>query len=165
MIKKFLFFVFLGLLNVHAQQNLAFVRNEFHKNTEQSLKNILNLTLTEGAEYNQILAYVGASNAKMASYVSSPISKLKYFNKGKAKLNESLSNIKTVESTYLRLLIQLNAPSFLNYNDFIEEDLSFFEEHIKTDPLPNSFKKEMVDNLKAGNTKSDLNSRLNNIKF
>ena len=130
-----------------------------------SEKNIINLKLTEGAEYDQILAYVGASNAKMASYVSSPISKLKYFNKGKTKLNESLAKKKSVESVYLRLLIQLNAPSFLNYNDFIEEDLSFFENNIKTDPLPVKFKKEMIDNLKASNTKSSLNARLDNIKF
>ena len=165
MFKKFIFLILLGQMTAQAQEDLSYVRNEFHKNTEQSLENIINLKLTEGAEYNQILAYVGASNAKMASYVSSPISKLKYFNKGKTKLNESLAKKKSVESVYLRLLIQLNAPSFLNYNDFIEEDLSFFENNIKTDPLPVKFKKEMIDNLKASNTKSSLNARLDNIKF
>ena len=165
MFKKFIFLILLGQMTAQAQEDLSYVRNEFHKNTEQSLENIINLKLTEGAEYNQILAYVGASNAKMASYVSSPISKLKYFNKGKTKLNESLAKKKSVESVYLRLLIQLNAPSFLNYNDFIEEDLSFFENNITTDPLPVKFKKEMIDNLKASNTKSSLNARLYNIKF
>ncbi len=165
MFKKFIFLILLGQMTAQAQEDLSYVRNEFHKNTEQSLENIINLKLTEGAEYDQILAYVGASNAKMASYVSSPISKLKYFNKGKTKLNESLAKKKSVESVYLRLLIQLNAPSFLNYNDFIEEDLSFFENNIKTDPLPVKFKKEMIDNLKASNTKSSLNARLDNIKF
>ena len=165
MFKKFIFLILLGQMTAQAQEDLSYVRNEFHKNTEQSLENIINLKLTEGAEYDQILAYVGASNAKMASYVSSPISKLKYFNKGKTKLKESLAKKKSVESVYLRLLIQLNAPSFLNYNDFIEEDLSFFENNIKTDPLPVKFKKEMIDNLKASNTKSSLNARLDNIKF
>ena len=165
MFKKFIFLILLGQMTAQAQEDLSYVRNEFHKNTEQSLENIINLKLTEGAEYDQILAYVGASNAKMASYVSSPISKLKYFNKGKTKLNESLAKKKSVESVYLRLLIQLNAPSFLNYNDFIEEDLSFFENNIKTGPLPVKFKKEMIDNLKASNTKSSLNARLDNIKF
>lgn len=165
MFKKILFFIFLGQITVQAQENLSFVRNEFHKNTEQSLENIINLKLTEDEEANQILAYIGASNAKMASYVISPISKLKYFNKGKTELDRSLAKKKSVESAYLRLLIQLNAPSFLNYNDFIEEDLSFFENNIKNDPLPANFKKQMIDNLKASNTKSSFNSRLNHIKL
>jgi hypothetical protein len=165
MINQLLFFVLIGLINVQAQENLSYVRNEFHKNTQESLENIISLKMTGDSDYNQILAYVGASNAKMASYVSSPLSKLKYFNKGKANLNESLANKKSVESAYLRLLIQLNAPSFLNYNDFIEEDLSFFEDNINSDPLPNSFKQKMIDNLKAGNTKSNFNARLNNIKL
>lgn len=165
MIQKLICFMLLAQITAQSQEDLSFVRNEFHKNTEQSLENIINFKLTEGPEYDQILAYVGASNAKMASYVSSPISKLKYFNKGKTKLNESLAKKKSVETAYLRLLIQLNAPSFLNYNDFIEEDLSFFEKNIQTDPLPLKFKKEMIDNLKASNTKSSFNERLDHIKL
>ena len=46
-------------------------------------------------------------------------------------LAESIMVDKNVENIYLRLIVQLHAPSFLGYNKEIEMDKKFIEINIK----------------------------------
>lgn len=158
------FFVFFLLVSqlTNAQSNLEIARKEFMKNQKEALEKIINMP-----EDNDpvLLAYQGASKAQMASFVGSPIGKLKYFNSGKKMLDQSLNTSKNVESVYLRLLIQLNAPSFLNYKGDIQNDLAFFKKNIEESDLPKSFKQKMIENLQFGNENNEQLKSLQDIKL
>ncbi len=73
----------------------------------------------------------------MAEYVYLPTTKLKYFNKGKKKIEESiLRQPDNPELRYIRLMVQMNAPSMLGYYKDIQKDLDFFvsnKQHFKGD--------------------------------
>lgn len=162
-------FVFLILIisynaTLKAQQDpLIIAREEFHKGTEASLKKVIALAVSP--ENNLILAYQGASKASMAEHVFNPVSKIKYFNHGTEMLDASLKRKKEPESVYLRLMIQLNAPGFLNYNKQIDEDLAFFNKNIGAANLPAATKSMFVSNLKKGNKHARDLSSLDALKF
>jgi len=164
--QRFFFMIFVIVFNadLHAQQDaLMIARDEFHKGTEESLKKVI--ALSASPENAVVSAYQGASKARMADYVGNPISKLKYFNSGKELLEESIKKKKELESVYLRLLIQLNAPGFLYYNKNIEEDLAFFNNNIGKSNLPIATKSMFVSNLKKGNKHAHDLSSLEALKF
>ena len=105
---------------------LSHVREVFHKPVSQeNIEEIINLPADK---YNStsIKAYQAVSKTMMAKYVVSPFSKLSYFNKGKKELETIIASDKNLETVYLRLLIQLNVPSLLNYYSKIETDLDYF---------------------------------------
>ena len=64
----------------------------------------------------------------MAAFLKSrdsrnPLNKLRHFNRGKEMLQKAFENApQNIELTYLRLTIQVGAPSFLNYNDNVQDD-------------------------------------------
>ncbi|MFD0963994.1 hypothetical protein [Pseudofulvibacter geojedonensis] len=73
-----------------------------------------------------IIAYVVSIEMKQAKYKFFPWDKLKIFNDGKLKLEELiLDNPNNIHLRYVRLLIQENTPSFLNYNSSIKKDKDF----------------------------------------
>lgn len=149
---------------LNAQQDpITIARDEFHKGTEASLKKVIALSVSP--ENTLILAYQGASKARMAEHVFNPISKIKYFNHGTEMLDASLKKKKDPESAYLRMLIQLNAPGFLSYNKQIDEDLAFFNKNIGTANLPPATKSMFVYNLKKGNKHAHDLSSLEALKF
>jgi len=94
-----------------------------------------------------VRAYQATSTCMMADYVFSPIKKLKYFNKGKADLEELIAEQKTVEKVYLRLLLQLNIPKFLNYHKNIDEDLAYLEAGLPGAKIYGEYKDVMIQNL------------------
>ncbi|MDZ7614229.1 MAG: hypothetical protein U5K51_11415 [Flavobacteriaceae bacterium] len=149
---------------LNAQQDpLIMARDEFHKGTEASLKKVIALSVSP--ENALISAYQGASKARMPEYVLNPLSKIKYFNQGTEMLDASLKKKKDTESVYLRLMIQLNAPGFLNYNKQIDEDLAFFIKNIGTANLSPEIKSMFVSNLKKGNKHAHNLSSLETLKF
>jgi len=76
------------------------------------------------------LAYLGALETIWANHVINPFSKLKAFRDGKEKIEKAATQTpKNIEISYLRLSVQKNAPSFLGYNDNINEDTEFLKEH------------------------------------
>ncbi len=76
------------------------------------------------------LAYLGALETIWAKHVFNPFSKLKTFKKGKEKIEAAIKQAPNdIEIYYLRLSVQKNAPSFLGYNDNINEDTEFLKEH------------------------------------
>ena len=73
-----------------------------------------------------IKGYIAVSYMIEAKHVYNPSTKLSYFNKGKLQLDNSIKKEpQNIELRFLRLGMQLNAPSFLGYNNQIETDKEF----------------------------------------
>ncbi len=70
-----------------------------------------------------LLGYKGSTLALQAKYTINPIKKLKFFNEGKTMLERAIqSDPQNIELRYLRLAIQTNIPTFLNYYKNINSD-------------------------------------------
>lgn len=143
------------------------LRSDFQKiNSEDDIERILGYKV-KGLDENEleiINAYQAAGTCMMANYVFSPKSKLKYFKEGKGELEELILFNKDVEKVYLRLLIQLNTPKFLNYHKDIESDIDYLQEYMAKAPLELSFKKTMIENLINVTNKKDLKEALSDIE-
>jgi hypothetical protein len=76
-------------------------------------------------------AYIGALQAMLASNQINPFSKLTWFNKGKSTIEKALKiSPDNPEIHFLRLSIQLKAPSFLFYYSDVEADKAYVIDHI-----------------------------------
>jgi hypothetical protein len=63
---------------------------------------------------------------KQAKYSYNPISKLRSYKRTRRKLDSLItSNPTDVHLRYIRLVLQEKTPSFLGYNEYIEEDKKF----------------------------------------
>lgn len=72
--------------------------------------------------------YLGAFQTIWANHTFSPFSKLTTFKKGKNNLEKAIRlDAKNAELRWLRLNIQLHAPSFLGYKDDITKDKQFIK--------------------------------------
>ena len=116
-------------------------------------------------EQEIIKAYQAAGTSMMAEYVFSPMSKLRFFNKGKIALEGLIDSSKDVEKVYLRLLIQLNVPKTLNYHKNIEEDISYLQQHMAEAQIEASFKSLMIKNLLSITKKKELKEAILDIKL
>lgn len=75
-------------------------------------------------------AYDGASEIILSKYLDSNMDKLKYFNLGSEKIEKAVSeDSANTEIRFVRLVIQMNTPDFLNYNENIDEDKAFLLGH------------------------------------
>lgn len=138
-----LFFILSQLLML--AQSLEQIRTDFHKITSKyELEKIINLNLKNESIST---AYIGSAEAMFAEYLFLPTSKYATFKKGIAKIEQSIHTQKECENVYLRLLIQLNTPSFLGYNQNIESDLLFFKNNIQNSKLSNYWKKVFITNI------------------
>ncbi len=135
------------------------MRSEFQEiNSEADIKKILDFNL-ENIDINEqqlIEAYQATATCMLAEYDLSPMSKLKYFNEGKKKLEELITIKKGVENVYLRLLLQLNVPRILSYYKNIEEDVAYLESSLATAPIDVSYKYAMIKNLISVAKKNEL---------
>jgi hypothetical protein len=76
-------------------------------------------------------AYYAAAEMARAKYLLSPAAKLKTFKSGKKILELCLAkDSMNVEVRYIRYTIQTNAPSFLGYNQNIQNDKLFLVDHL-----------------------------------
>lgn len=118
--------VLMTLLTLSASTpSIVSVRKLFFEATESATANERLLKATENATIKDPVrwAYLGVSHTMKANHVSSPVKKLSHFNKGKKMLDEAVTLLPDdIEPRFLRLTVQLNAPSFLNYNRNIEQD-------------------------------------------
>ncbi len=153
--------MFVTLIPQAAQENkaLEMIRSEFQEiNSEEDIEKILTFQ-NEGASKNELLmikAYQAAATCMMANYVFSPMSKLKYFNEGKKNLEELILSKKDVENVYLRLLLQLNVPTILNYDENIEEDVAYLDATLAKSPIDLTYKNAMIKNLVSVAKKKEL---------
>lgn len=94
-----------------------------------------------------INSYKAVCNMMMAQYVYNPFSKYSWFNKGKKLLEQTIVLDKNVENIYLRLIVQLNVPSFLSYTTEIESDTKFILENLEGSSIPEKTKQYILKNL------------------
>lgn len=99
-----------------------------------------------------INAYKGVCKMMMAEYVSNPISKYSWFNEGKDMLEQSIKMNRNVENIHLRLMVQLNAPSFLGYGTNIEKDVNYIKKNLEKSSVSDETKKMIITNLMANDT-------------
>ena len=152
--------MFVTLLS-QAQVNteLMKMRSEFQEiSSEADINKILDFEYenTDVNERQLIEAYQATATCMLANYVFSPVSKLKYFNEGKEKLEELIFARKGAENVYLRLLLQLNVPQILKYSKNIEEDMAYLGSSLATAPIELSYKYAMIKNLVSVAKKNEL---------
>lgn len=88
--------------------------------------------LTTSVPANISLAYYGAAQMALAKYKFNPVSQLNTFNTGKKQLETAvLRDTTSLEARYIRLSIQQNVPSFLNYRSNIANDRSYLIHNLK----------------------------------
>ncbi|MEO4006229.1 hypothetical protein [Flavobacterium sp. CAU 1735] len=97
------------------------------------------------------LAYRGAFKTIWASHAINPIVKLNAFNKGKKDIENAVKeNPDNIEIRFIRLSIQQNCPSFLGYNNEVEQDLQFIHEN------KNSITSTLLKNMIAKVVKKEI---------
>lgn len=75
-------------------------------------------------------AYDGASETILSKYLESSLEKLEYFKNGAKKIEKAVSeDSNNIEIRFVRFVIQINAPGFLNYDENIDEDKAILLEH------------------------------------
>ena len=109
----------------------------------------------------ELIAYRGLFKTAYAEHVFWPGTKLSYFNEGKEDIEQQIStNPDIIELYFIRLMVQLNAPSFLGYNDDMDDDLY---KVVKCKDL--NLRTYMIGILRKMNTLNKTQSLiLNNIK-
>lgn len=147
-----------------AQYNLEYFRTQFHTgSSEENLQNLIKLGPTEEdpTNINIISAYKAVCETMMASHAFLPTSKLNYFHTGAKQLEGIIKETPVLEVRYLRLLVQLNVPKMLNYNDDIDSDLKFVVDNIGSSKLSEQ-DKELIKNTLSKATENP--TYLNTIK-
>jgi len=126
------------------------IRNDFHNGMFDEGKLT---TLIESKIYisnSLTLAYKGIGKTMLADHLFMPTSKLSYFNKGKADLEKVIKlEPNNPEFRYLRLLIQLNAPFFLDYSSNINRDVNLFTKNLTNYNISKAWKLKFIVNLLA----------------
>ncbi|PHR44589.1 MAG: hypothetical protein COA32_14430 [Fluviicola sp.] len=85
-------------------------------------------------------AYNGASEVILSKYIDGSMEKLKYFKQGAKKIDKAVDQDEmNIEVRFVRLVIQMNTPEFLNYNENIDEDKEYLLNHYSN--CSNSIKK------------------------
>lgn len=130
--------------------NASDIRSDFHRYMFSEEKLTL---LTESKVYpnnNRTLAYKAIGKTMLADHMYLPTTKLKYFNSGKGDLEKVIKKEpKNIEFRYLRLLIQLNVPFFLNYNTQIDNDINLLTTELNNSSINTYWKIKFIDNLLA----------------
>ena len=118
------FFLFFALL-ASAQDK------EVYQLLEKGTATMIDLKLQQLATQKgeQVKAYKGALLARKAAHLKAPKKKLKVFKEGVNILEQTIEkNPKNIENRFLRYVIQVKSPKFLNYKEKIEEDKKRIEE-------------------------------------
>lgn len=107
-------------------------------------------------------AYLGYCETIMAQYYFFPTSKWKTFDSGRKKIEMAIQKNNTdVELRYIRLMVQLNAPSFLGYDDNIKSDMTYFNKELVNSNILLKWKKVFVKNLlKSSNIDDSIKALL-----
>lgn len=80
-----------------------------------------------------LVCYKGAAEMMQAKYGFNPVNKLRRFKKGKTLIEEAVKKLPdNLEIRFLRLAIQTNLPTFLNYSGNIIEDKKYLLANIQT---------------------------------
>lgn len=133
---------------------------------EKACRELVTLLEPYRTTQNAILyGYKATATMMMANYVFGPISKMKYFNKGKRMLEKAISSDpKNIELRLLRFQVQSNIPFFLGYKDHLEMDKNFILNNFSkiTDT---SLKRYIVSALKSSKNLTEENLKELKIKL
>ena len=153
--------VFLLFNLIFTSSKLEDVRNQFPEiNTLEQAENYL--VELENEEDDTLQGYYAAMLFMKSKHVKFPLTKLKYFKKGRLLLDELISNHQhNIEIRYIRFLLQSEMPDFLGYNKNIEEDFLYITKQVKQSNLKREFKVKMLQNM----LKIKKNTAENNISI
>ena len=142
------FLLFIGL-SVFTSADVEKVRNQFpYINSFEECE--ANIQLLEDENTTVAKAYTAAMVLMKSRFVKSPIKKYRNFKKGKAALDKIIDeNPSDLEFRYIRYSFQKNIPSFLGYDNNLEEDLKLIETNMATSKYSKKFKRKMIQNLLA----------------
>tara|TARA_R110001583_G_scaffold111032_2_gene260078 strand:- start:11918 stop:12418 length:501 start_codon:yes stop_codon:yes gene_type:complete len=123
------------------------VRNTFPKITSIEQVNYF-IKLLEENETVEAKSYTAVMFFMKSKLVKFPLTKYKYFKKGKKQLDSLInSNKNNVEIRYLRFLLQSEMPKFLGYHRNIENDYLLIINGIESSNLKRDFKIKILNNM------------------
>ncbi len=124
-------------------QQMDEIRKQFHTiDNEESLKAFIELS--SGVDDKKASPYIEAAHMRQAIYTNNPFKKMKFFSKGKNKLEQYINqNPFDIEARYVRALVQSEVPVFLKYNEQLNSDTTYILDNIDDSSLP-SYYKEML---------------------
>lgn len=123
-------FGLLFILTFLNSSSLTEMRNLFEKISYNEV-HVVKLKEISTSNQNQIsgnvkLAYYASAVMTSAKYKFNPASKLSLFNEGKSLLEKAIAaDTSSVETRYIRFVLQSNVPSILNYNKQIISDKKY----------------------------------------
>ena len=114
-----------------------------YSSNEQYIENCLSIAKTNDV----YKLYEGLYLTMIADHKFLPTTKYEYFSKGKSILDSLIETTPyNVEYRYTRVIVQLNTPDFLFYNN-IDDDIIIFSKNIIESNYSLSFKKFMIENI------------------
>lgn len=91
--------------------------------SEKAAELLLQQSVISDSEKSTLNGYKAATRMVMAKFYFNPWKKLHAFNEGKEQLEYAIQkDPENLELIFLRLMIQLNSPSFLHYNINVASD-------------------------------------------
>ncbi len=128
-------FILISLQSWAAIPTIKEVRVLYQKAATEKSSCIRLLSLLENCQGENVIlsGYKACANMIMAKHVINPIKKLSLFISGKQTLEGIIQNNRNnIELRYLRLTIQSNSPSFLNYRNAINSDKQYIIQTLST---------------------------------
>lgn len=114
------------------------------------------LNKLEAEEGAVVDAYKASLLFVKSRYVKFPLTKLKFFKRGKKKLDGLIkANPDNIEMRYIRFLFQKEMPRFLGYHTSIKEDYNLIISTIEVSMIDNDLKQHMLLNMLASNNLSN----------
>lgn len=111
---------------------------------------------TDVSQNNLLLGYFGAVELGMARHVPNVFKKMSYFNDGKQKLEQAITeDPENIELRFLRLTIQTHLPAFLGYGQNKEDDKAFVLKYLHT-ASSNDFKQRVRGFIKHAEEQGKL---------
>lgn len=138
----------LYLLLLPSYENpLDSVRMAYHElKSEEAIERFLKHVDT--IDNRQLIPYKASAIMQKAEYVSSPFSKLKFFNQGKDLLEEYIkNNPNNIEARYVRIMVQSQLPGFLGYKNNMESDAAFIHSNIQATDISLSYSQLILKNI------------------
>jgi len=135
-----IFLVILVLANLNSGAKNApqtFDKSKFYSVMASGKVDDINneITIVSSSEASYKEGYEGALLMRKAGLLKIPAEKLKYFKRGRIKLETALLNDKdNTEYHFLRLTIQEHAPKIVKYHDQLETDKEYIKKSFKNLP-------------------------------
>lgn len=113
----------------------------FNAAKDPALREALLERMEESSDRSPLMTgYIGATKALVAEVKVNPYSKYAHFTDGVEMLEEAIKkDPDNGELRYLRFMIQVNTPDFLDYHDKIVADKKFIQSTITNSPQKESW--------------------------